>query len=188
MHLCSCVPFLTLHFHRFPRPESPHPSCVITSHAPSLTYLICHTLSTNRDILLYSVLNNDQGDTMRPTTRTPTLNGLRSSWDFFLGRSPNMLAGPAPLIAHYHKFDMEGSSTMCLVQLGMALWDNTTILSLKNNFRKQVLRNPMACCAHLRESMCASCISLTLPKFVYSCLYTESISVTSEWKSILATF
>ena len=74
--------------------HSPHPQLVRTSHAPSLTYCSCHTLATNNDILLASVRNCDQGITIRPTAGTPTPNGLRSNWDFLLGRSLGMLAGP----------------------------------------------------------------------------------------------
>jgi len=96
MHICSCDPFLTPCFHRFPRAHSPHPPCVRTTHAPSLTCCICHTLATNRDILLASVCNRDQGDTIWAIVVTPTPNSLRSSWDFLPGRSPNMLAGPTP--------------------------------------------------------------------------------------------
>lgn len=76
--------------------HSPHLPCARTVHAPSLTCHSYHTLATNRDILLASVRNCGQGDTIRPAAGTPTPNGLRSNRDFLLRRSPNMLAGPAP--------------------------------------------------------------------------------------------
>jgi len=71
-------------------------SCVRTLHVPSLACYAGHTLATNKDILLASTHNYGQGDTIRSTIGTATPNGLRSSWDFLPGRSPDMLAGPTP--------------------------------------------------------------------------------------------
>ena len=59
-----------------------------TSRTHSLTLWINHTLATNRVILLAFARQRGQGITLRPTTRTPTPNGLRSNWDFSLGRCP----------------------------------------------------------------------------------------------------
>lgn len=75
--------------------HSSQPSCVRTSHALSLTRCNCHTLDTNRVILLVYVRNRGQGITIQPIAGTPTPNGLRSNWGFLLGRSPYMLAGPS---------------------------------------------------------------------------------------------
>lgn len=75
--------------------HSPHPSCIRTYHAPSLTHHRCHTLATNRHILLSSVWNRDQGISLRPTIGTLTWNGLRCNLDFLSGRSSDMLVGPA---------------------------------------------------------------------------------------------
>ena len=61
---------------------------VRTSHTPSLTHCINHTLATDKVILLASVRHHGQGITLRPTIGTPTPNGLTSNWDFLLGRSP----------------------------------------------------------------------------------------------------
>lgn len=74
----------------------PHFPCVRTIHAPSFACCICHTVSTNKDILLAFVRNCSQGNTIRPTAATPTTNGMRSSWDLLPGRSPDTLAGPSP--------------------------------------------------------------------------------------------
>ena len=73
-----------------------HLPCVRTIHAPSLAYCACHILATNKDILLTSMRNRSQGNTVLPLFGSPTPNDLRSSWDFLLGRSPNMLVGPTP--------------------------------------------------------------------------------------------
>ena len=73
-----------------------HFPCVRTLHAPYLDCCVSHTLATNKDILLSSMRNRSQGDTVWPTARTSTPNGLRSSWDFLLRRSSDMLASPAP--------------------------------------------------------------------------------------------
>jgi len=72
----------------------PNSSCDRTSHEPSLNYCSCHILATNRDILLAFVQNSGQGITVQPTAGTPTPNCFRSNWDFLLGRSSDMLAGP----------------------------------------------------------------------------------------------
>jgi len=45
--------------------------CVRTAHAPYLAYCNCHTLATNKEILLASMQNRVQGITIQPTTRTP---------------------------------------------------------------------------------------------------------------------
>ena len=50
-----------------------------TSHTPSLTHYISHTLSTDRVILLAFVRNHSQGIIIQPTARTPTPNFLRSN-------------------------------------------------------------------------------------------------------------
>ena len=76
--------------------HSPNSPCVRTVHAPSLSCRSCHTLATNRDILLASVWNRGQGITIQSNTATLTPNDLRSNWDFLLGRSPDILAGLAP--------------------------------------------------------------------------------------------
>ena len=74
--------------------HSSQPPFVRTSHGPSLIHYSCHTLATNRVILLAFVQNHGQGITVRPTAGTPTQNGLRSNWDFLSGISPYMLVGP----------------------------------------------------------------------------------------------
>ena len=61
---------------------------VITSHTPSLTSCISHTLATDRVILLAYVRHHGQGIMLWPTSRIPTPNCLTSNWDFLLGRSP----------------------------------------------------------------------------------------------------
>ena len=66
---------------------------VRTSHTPSLTHCISHTLVTDRVILLASVQHHSQGITLRPTARTPTPNGLRSNCDFLPRRSPWHVGG-----------------------------------------------------------------------------------------------
>ena len=71
-----------------------HLPFVRTIHAPSLACYACYTLSTNKDISFASTCNHSQGDTIPPIAGTPTPNGLRSSWEFLLGRSPDMLVGP----------------------------------------------------------------------------------------------
>jgi len=73
-----------------------HLPCVRTLHAPSLACRASHTLATNKEILLAFVCNRGQGDTVWPIARTPTPNGLRSSWDFLPRRSLDILAGPVP--------------------------------------------------------------------------------------------
>jgi len=55
-----------------------------------------HTLAFDKDITLISVEYHSQGITLPPIVGTPTPNGLRSSWDFLLGRSPNMFVVLAP--------------------------------------------------------------------------------------------
>ncbi len=69
-------------------------SCVRTLHIPSLACFAGHTLTTNKEILLTSTCNHGQGYIVRPTVGTPPPNGFRSSWEFLLRRSPDMLAGP----------------------------------------------------------------------------------------------
>ena len=76
--------------------HSSQPTCVKTSHSPSLTHYSGHILATDRFILLASVWNLSQGIAIQPTAGTPTLNGLRSNWDFLLGKSLDMLAHLAP--------------------------------------------------------------------------------------------
>jgi len=73
--------------------HSSHPLCVGTSHAPSLTHYSGHTLATDRVILLASMRHCGEGITLRPTIGTPTLNDLRSTWDFLPGRSPWHVGG-----------------------------------------------------------------------------------------------
>jgi len=102
MYLCSCVPFLTMCFHGFLRAHSPHPMFVRTFHAPSLTCCICHTFATNSEILLASVCNCGQGNTVRPTIGTPP-NGLRFSLYFLQRRSLDMLVSSAPSTHSYIK-------------------------------------------------------------------------------------
>ena len=76
------IPFnLELTFTSFPLQS------VRTSHTPSLTHRITHTLAIDKVILLASVRHHGQGITLWPTARTPMPNGMRSNWDFLLGRS-----------------------------------------------------------------------------------------------------
>ena len=72
----------------------PFPLCVLEPPCISLDLLQGHTFASNKDILPTSARNRIQVDIILPTTGTPTPNGLRSSWDFLLGRSPDMLVGP----------------------------------------------------------------------------------------------
>ena len=88
-------PFWLYAFTCFQGAHSPHPPCVRTAHEPSLNCCMCHTLATNKDILLASMKNCGQGDTIQPTIGTPRPNGLRSSWDFLPGRSREMFVGLA---------------------------------------------------------------------------------------------
>jgi len=82
--------------------HSSQPTYVRTSHAPSLTHCSGHTLTTNTVILLASIWNRGQDIVIRPNVGTPTPNGLRSNWDFLLGRSSYMLVSPAlPTISYY---------------------------------------------------------------------------------------
>ena len=76
--------------------HSPHLPCARTVHAPSLTCHSYHTLATNRDILLASMINRGQGITVRPIARTPTPNDVMPNWDFLLGRYPYMLVDLEP--------------------------------------------------------------------------------------------
>ena len=76
--------------------QSPHAQCIRNSHAPSFPCCSCHTLATNKDILLASMQNQGQGIIIWPTAGTPTPNGMRFNWDFLLGRSPYILVGLAP--------------------------------------------------------------------------------------------
>ena len=59
-----------------------------TSHTPSLTHYISHTLATDIVILLASVRHHDQGITLQPTAGTPTPKGLRYNWNFLPEISP----------------------------------------------------------------------------------------------------
>ena len=77
-------PFKTRTITGFQGAHSLHPQCVRTSLAPSLSYYSCHTLATNRAILLSSMRNNGQGITIWPIVGTPTLNDMGSNWNFLL--------------------------------------------------------------------------------------------------------
>jgi len=77
-----------------------------TSHAHSLTHCINHILSTDRVILLASMRHRGQGITLRPTAWTPTLNGLRSNWEFLLGRSPWHVGGSSTINTMRPHYDM----------------------------------------------------------------------------------
>lgn len=87
--LCISTGFQGVHLFHFP--------CVRTIHAPSLACCAGHALATNKDILLASTHNHGQENIARPIIGTHTPNGLRSSWDFLPGRSPDMLVGLALL-------------------------------------------------------------------------------------------
>jgi len=77
------IPFnLELTFTSFPLRS------VGTSHTPSLTHCISHTLVADRVIILSTVQHHGQRITLRPTARTPTPNSVRSSWDFLPRISP----------------------------------------------------------------------------------------------------
>jgi len=58
-----------------------------TSHTPSLTHCISHTLVADWVNLLASMWHRGQGITLWPTAGTPTPNNLRSNWDFLPGIS-----------------------------------------------------------------------------------------------------
>jgi len=81
-------------------------TCVITLHTPSLTCCACHTLATNKYILLTFACNSGRVDTVRPTARTVATNGLRSSWYFLPRRSPDMLAGPTLSIGPHYIYSL----------------------------------------------------------------------------------
>ena len=62
----------------------------------SLDSLQGHTLASDKDITLTSMSYRIQSIYLPPTIGIPTPNGLWSSWDFLLGISTHMLAGPTP--------------------------------------------------------------------------------------------
>jgi len=66
---------------------------VRTSHTPSLTHCIIHTLATDRVVLLSYVRHRRQGITLQPTAGNPTPNCLRSNRDFLSRRSPWHVGG-----------------------------------------------------------------------------------------------
>jgi len=105
---CAFIGFQGVH--------SPHFLCVRTVHSPSLDCCTCHTLATNKDILLVSAQDHSQGDIVGPTVRTPTTNGLRSSWDLLPGGSPDMLAGLSPSIETNRFPNLDTKVTDCHIQ------------------------------------------------------------------------
>ena len=69
---------------------------VRTSHTPSLTHCISHTLAIDRFILLAFARYHDHDSTLRATVRTPIQNSLSLIRTSYWGDPPDILAGPTP--------------------------------------------------------------------------------------------
>lgn len=142
--------------------HSPHSPCVRTVHGTSLSCHNCNTLATNMDILLSSVRNCGQGNTIWPTAGTPTPNGLRSTWDFLLGRSPNMLVGPT--LSTFMALKVGPDDKVCPLILFWTFSYLSWILTLST----------------FHDVFCMSSLSPSRGSFLISCLNTHMM-VKAKW-------
>ena len=97
--MCS---FQAVYYYRLLRDTLIFPLHVLEPPYISLDWQQGYTLASNKYILLTFARYCSQGTTLLPTVGTPTPNSMRSSWDFLLGRSPDMLTSPTPSTQDLH--------------------------------------------------------------------------------------
>lgn len=94
IHLvCS---FQVTYYYMLLRDTLPFPLHMIKPPCISVDLLQGGTLAFDKAIMLTYMHYHSQEITLLPTVGTPTPNCLRSSWDFLLGRSHDMMVGPTP--------------------------------------------------------------------------------------------
>lgn len=113
--------------------HSSQTTCVRTSHAPFLTHYSGHMLATDKVILLSSMQNHGPGITIRPTTRTPTPNGLRSNWNLLPGRSPWHIGGSSivNISSTRKRAKWQAVSSHPVLNLCIPFMDSCTLLPLR---------------------------------------------------------